>query len=239
MGYHRLSPFSDRAREAVREIYEDLGRAAPFDGLLFHDDLTLSDLEDASPPALARYRSWGLPGSVEEIRRSDDLLGRWTIFKINALDDLAVELADVVRQQQPAMKVARNLYARVVLQPRAESWYAQALDNSLARFDFTAIMAMPYMERAPDREAFFRDLAAEVAHRGAMKHVVFELQTVDWREGNRPIPTEELAGTIRLLWSLGVQHVAYYPDVLFREHPDAKVLRPAIDARPGVAAQVH
>jgi biofilm PGA synthesis lipoprotein PgaB len=234
MGYRRLSPFSPRAREALREIYEDLARAAPFDGVIFHDDLTLSDLEDASPPALAVYRSWGLPGSVEEIRRRDDLVGRWTIFKINALDDLALELAGVVREQQPAVKVARNLYARVVLDPRAESWYAQSLDNSVARFDFTAIMAMPYMEQAADPAAFFRDLAAAVERRGAMKRVVFELQTVDWRNGNRPIPTEELAETVRALYALGVQHVGYYPDVLFREHPDARVLRPAIDARPPV-----
>ncbi len=235
MGYHRLSPFSARARQAIREIYEDLGRSVAFDGLLFHDDLTLSDLEDASPPALATYRSWGLPASVEEIRKSDDLLGRWTIFKINALDDLAMELAGVVREQQPELKVARNLYARVVLQPRAESWYAQSLDNSVARYDFTAIMAMPYMERATDPVAFFRDLAGAVGRRGAMKKVVFELQTVDWREGNRPIPTEELADTIRALYALGVQHVGYYPDVLFSEHPDARILRQALDARPAAA----
>lgn len=233
MGYHRLSPFSPRVRQALREIYEDLARAVPFEGLLFHDDLTLSDLEDASPPALATYRSWGLPGTVEEIRKSDDLLGRWTIFKINALDDLALDLAGVVREQQPELKVARNLYARVALQPRAESWYAQSLDNSVARYDFTAIMAMPYMEQATDPEAFFRDIVGAVGRRGAMKRVVFELQSVDWRDGNRPIPTEELADTIRALYALGVQHVAYYPDVPFREHPDARLLRPAIDARPG------
>ena len=88
MGYLRLSPFSPRARQAIRDIYEDLARAASFEGLLFHDDVTLSDYEDASPAALAAYKGWGLPGSVEEIRKSDDLLGRWTILKINALDDL-------------------------------------------------------------------------------------------------------------------------------------------------------
>ena len=97
-----------KPRQAIREIYEDLARSASFDGLLFHDDLTLSDREDANPPALETYRSWGLPGSVGTIRRSDDHGGRWTIFKFNALD------------------------------------------NSLARYDFTAVMAMPFMENAPD-----------------------------------------------------------------------------------------
>jgi len=232
MAYKRLSPFSPRARQAIREIYEDLARSANFDGLLFHDDLTLSDREDASPAALETYRGWGLPGSVEAIRKNDDLLGRWTIFKINALDEFAMELAAIVRREQPALVVARNLYAQVVLKPRAEAWYAQSLDNSLARYDFTAIMAMPYMENAPDPGTFYRDLVAEVKARGAMKKVVFELQSVDWRHGSKPIPSEELADTIRLLFDLGVQHVGYYPDNPMKNHPDPAVIRRVLSQRP-------
>jgi biofilm PGA synthesis lipoprotein PgaB len=233
MGYVRLSPFSQRARQAVREIYQDLARAAPFDGLLFHDDVTLSDYEDASSFALRTYAEWGLPPSVEEIRKSDDLLGRWTILKINALDDLAMELAGVVREQQPTLKVARNLYARVVLNPKAEVWYSQSLDNSIARYDFTAIMAMPYMEKAADPGAFFHDLVNVVSSRpGAMKKVVFELQSVDWRDDHHPIGSRQLADDIRSLYGMGVQHVAYYPDSLFSDHPDAGVLKPVLDGKP-------
>ncbi|HYG70035.1 MAG TPA: poly-beta-1,6-N-acetyl-D-glucosamine N-deacetylase PgaB [Anaeromyxobacteraceae bacterium] len=233
MGYARLSPFSPRARQAIREIFEDLARAAPFEGVLFHDDATLSDWEDASPHALATYRGWGLPGSVEEIRRSDDLLGRWTILKINALDDFALELADVVREQQPALKVARNLYARVALNPKAEVWYSQSLDNSVARYDFTAIMAMPYMEQAPDPAAFYRDLVEAVSARpGAMRKVVFELQNVDWRRGNRPVGSAQLAETIRALYAMGVQHVGYYPEATFVREPDPRVLKPVLDSKP-------
>ena len=131
MGYKRLSLFSPRARQTIREIYEDLGRYATFEGLLFHDDVTLSDYEDASEFGLKTYKEWGLPGNIADIRRSDDMVGRWTILKINALDEFAGELAAAVREEEPALKTARNLYARVVLSPKAEVWYAQALDNSL------------------------------------------------------------------------------------------------------------
>jgi biofilm PGA synthesis lipoprotein PgaB len=236
MGYARLSPFSPRAREAIREIYEDLARSAPFDGLLFHDDLTLSDFEDASPPALAAYRAWGLPGSVEAIRASDDLLGRWTILKINALDDLALELAAVVRAQHPGLKVARNLYAQVALNPKAEVWYSQSLDNSLARYDFTAIMAMPYMEQARDHGAFLHDLVRAADDRGGLKKVVFELQAVDWRQDSRLVPSAELADGIRDLYRLGAAHVGYYPDALFRDHPVPAAMKAAFDAAPPTAA---
>jgi poly-beta-1,6-N-acetyl-D-glucosamine N-deacetylase len=225
MGYRRLSPFSARARRTIHEIYEDLARSACFEGLLFHDDITLSDYEDASEFGLKTYRDWGLPGSIQEIRKSDDLVGRWTILKINALDDFAGELADVVRQQQPQLVTARNLYARVVLNPKAEVWYSQALENSLRSYDFTAIMAMPYMEQAPDHTAFYNALVEKVKERDAMDKVVFELQTVDWRRDSAPLPVEELTDTIGKLYAQGVQHIAYYPDLLFQNHPAPAAIR--------------
>ncbi|HEX6592913.1 MAG TPA: poly-beta-1,6-N-acetyl-D-glucosamine N-deacetylase PgaB [Moraxellaceae bacterium] len=233
MGYRRLSPFSPRARQAIRDIYEDLARSALFDGLLFHDDVTLSDYEDASEFGLKAYREWGLPGNIADIRKNDDFLGRWTILKINTLDNFAMEMAAVVRTQQPALKTARNMYARVVLNPKAEVWYSQAFENSVANYDFTAIMAMPYMENAPDAPAFYRELVERINDRpGAMNKVVIELQSVDWRHGNRPVPSQEMADTLRQLYALGVQHVGYYPDMLFNDHPDPAVLRPVLDSKP-------
>jgi biofilm PGA synthesis lipoprotein PgaB len=235
MGYRRLSPFSPRVRSTLRDIYQDLARHSAFDGLLFHDDATLTDFEDASEPALATYRSWGLPASVQQIRASDDLVGRWTILKINAIDDFAGELAAVVRDEMPALRTARNLYAQVVLSPKAEVWYAQALDNSLRNYDFTAIMAMPYMEQAPDADAFYRELVEKVKSRpGAMGRVVFELQTVDWRDHNRRLPTSEIVATTRRLYDLGVRNIAYYPDMMFDQHPDPSAMRALFATMPDI-----
>ena len=36
--YRRVSPFDVAARTKILELYEDLARAAPFEGLLFHDE---------------------------------------------------------------------------------------------------------------------------------------------------------------------------------------------------------
>lgn len=232
MGYKRLSPFSPRAQQTIREIYEDLATAAPFEGLLFHDDVTLSDFEDGSQFALQTYREWGLPGSIAEIRASDDLLGRWTILKINTLDNFATELAGLVRAQQPQLKTARNLYARVALSPKAEVWYSQALENSLVNYDFTAVMAMPYMENAADPIAFYRELVERIKNRpGAIDKVVIELQTVDWRGTTKPIDSQEIADTITQLYAMGVQHVGYYPELLFDNHPNAALIRKALSTK--------
>jgi len=233
MGYKRLSPFSPRARQTIREIYEDLASAAPFEGVLFHDDVTLSDYEDGSEFALQTYREWGLPPSIASIRSSDDLLGRWTILKINTLDNFAMELAGILRAQQPQLKTARNLYARVALSPRAEVWYSQALENSLVNYDFTAVMAMPYMENAADPAAFYRDLVDRIKARpGAIDKVVMELQTIDWRGTSKPISSQEIADTITSLYSMGVQHVGYYPEMLFDNHPNAAMIRKALSIKP-------
>ena len=233
MGYPRLSPFSPRARAVVREIYQDLARSTPIDGVLFHDDVTLSDFEDASPMALKTYLKWGLADSIETIRASDDLIGRWTILKINALDNFTRELAQVVRDEQPGIRTARNLYASVVLNPKAEVWYSQSLDNSLANYDYTAIMSMPYMENAPDPMEFYKQIVDKVKeHPGAISKVVMELQTVDWRHDDAPIPSPEIADTIRQLYAWGVQNIAYYPDNVFKNIPNPASLRPVFDSKP-------
>ncbi len=231
MGYPRLSLFSQRARLVVTDIYQDLARAAPIDGILFHDDVTLSDYEDASTFGIAQNQAWGLPAKIDDIRKNDDLLGRWTILKINALDRFANELAGLVRAEQPNLLTARNLYAQVVLNPRSEVWYAQSLDNSLANYDFTAIMAMPYMEKAEDPKAFMRQIIEKVkAYPNAMKKVVFELQAVNWRNDQK-IPSAELAATIQTLYDAGAQHVAYYPDDPIKDHPDPAIIRPVFDRK--------
>jgi biofilm PGA synthesis lipoprotein PgaB len=232
MGYIRLSPFSATARQVIGEIFEDLSRYTSFDGIIYHDDITLSDFEDDSSFARSTYREWGLPESVSDIRATDDLVGRWTILKINYLDDYAREISEIVRREKPALFTARNLYAQVALNPRSETWYSQALENSIRHYDFTAIMAMPYMESAVDPLQFQRDLfkAADRFPEGRRK-VVFELQSVDWRHDQRPIPTRELVESIELLYGLGAMHVGYYPDMLFDSHPDPASMRRAFSLR--------
>ena len=43
-----------------------------------------------------------------------------------------LEVLRRLREEQPGLRTARNLYAQVVLNPRAEEWYSQSFDSSLA-----------------------------------------------------------------------------------------------------------
>lgn len=233
MGYPRLSPFSPRARQVIREIYEDLAKLSVIDGILFHDDVTLSDYEDDSAMAHAQYKKWGLKSSLGEIRADRSEFLRWTKLKTAYLDDFAMELAQIVRNYQPDLKTARNLYAQVALNKDAQEWYAQSLSDSIKKYDYTAIMAMPYMEQADDAGAFYNEILNNVKQQQCgLERTVFELQTVNWRKNNEALPPQELSLTIQHLYDMGVHHIAYYPDDLFHNNPDADLMKRVFSKKP-------
>lgn len=231
--YRRLSPFDPRARAAIMDLYEDMARAAPVDGILFHDDALLSDFEDASPAALAAYRRAGLPDSIQALRASPDTLRRWTRFKSLALVDFTLALAQRVRAiRGPQVQTARNLYAEPVLNPASEAWYAQNPDDFLRAYDWTVPMAMPLMERVPmaRADAWIERLVAEIRRRpGGLDRTVFELQARDWSQPGQPaVNSRVLAGWMRRLQRAGVRHFGYYPDDFAQDQPALQTIRPAI-----------
>ena len=122
-------------------------RHAFFDGILFHDDAMLGDFEDAGPAALAAYQKAGLPGSIAAARRSRDDAALDPLQEPPPVDFTA-ELAERARAVRgPRIKTARNLYAEPLLNPASEAWFAQNPDDFLDAYDWTAPMAMPYMEK--------------------------------------------------------------------------------------------
>ena len=53
---------------------------------------------------------------------------------------------------------------------------------------------------------------------------------------SKPIPSAEIAATIGSLYEMGVEHVGYYPDMLFENHPDWSVIRKALSSEGRCAA---
>ncbi|WP_287877378.1 poly-beta-1,6-N-acetyl-D-glucosamine N-deacetylase PgaB [Aquitalea sp.] len=224
-GYRRLSPYSAEARATIRGIYEDLARGAHFHGLLFHDDATLSDDEDVSADAQAWYQQQGLPLNPVEARKDPATLARWTSEKIKRLDDFSLELADIVKIYEPALKVVRNYYAPVVLNHESETWFAQSYASGLQNYDFVAVMAMPYMEKADQPKKWMQALLNDVKDiPGALDKTVFELQATNWRT-NQPVPAEELVDVVNTLHEQGARHFAYYPDDQFKDQPKLSVIK--------------
>lgn len=235
--YQRLSPFDPAARRKITEIYEDLSRHALFNGILFHDDALLSDFEDAGPQALAAYRAAGLPDSIQALREDPATMQKWTRYKSGYLIDFTKTLADHVRAiRGPQIRTARNIYAEPILHPESEAWYAQNLDDFLQAYDWTAPMAMPWMENVPKdgADAWLDSLVDRVASRpGALNKTVFEVQGRDWRpsahgKDSGHVDSALMAHWLKRLQLRGARSFGYYPDDFTQNQPRLEVIRPAI-----------
>ncbi|WP_347170020.1 poly-beta-1,6-N-acetyl-D-glucosamine N-deacetylase PgaB [Pseudomonas salmasensis] len=231
--YKRLSPFDPKVRQIIGEIYQDLARVGPIDGILYHDDAVFNDFEDASPAALKAYAAQGLPDTIAALRADPAVMQRWTRFKSRYLIDFTHELTAKVRAiRGPQVLTARNIFAEPMLNPGSETWFAQNLDDFLQAYDWTAPMAMPLMEgqEVKTSNAWLEKLIATVKTRpGAMQKTIFELQAKDWRTQAAPdISAEQLAEWMGVLKRQGVTSFGYYPDNFLENSPDLKTIRPAL-----------
>ncbi|HGU9817848.1 TPA: poly-beta-1,6-N-acetyl-D-glucosamine N-deacetylase PgaB [Enterobacter chuandaensis] len=230
--YRRLSPFDAEARQRIGDMYEDLAAHASFDGILFHDDAVLSDTEDASPAALAAYEKAGFGRDIRAIRDDAQQFEAWTRFKTETLTRFTLELADKVKAiRGPQIKTARNLYALPLIEPKSEEWFAQNANDFLAHYDWTAVMAMPYMEGVKDRESdkWFKALIARAAALPDGKNkMIIELQARDWRPDgqHQRIASRKIAEWMRIMQLSGIKHYGYYPDDFLNNQPKINVIRP-------------
>lgn len=207
--YIRLSPWDPQVRQQVTDIYEDLARYASFNGILFHDDAVLTDVDDGAQ-STTRQKSQTLIGFTH-----------------------ALSLA-VKHIRGPQIKTARNMFALPILQPESEAWFAQDLDDFLAEYDWTVPMAMPLMESIPadESDAWLARLVKAVATRpGALDKTIFELQARDWdKKPQRAVSDSQLAQWMRVLQLNGVKNYGYYPDDFINNQPDITRIRPVFSS---------
>ena len=197
--YYRLNPWEPDARQVIHDIYEDLGKHSRFDGVLFHDDAFITDRE------------------LNHLSAAE---------KTDGLISLTQELSDQLKGWQPDLLTSRNIYAEVVLNPTSEQWFAQNYDKFINTYDYTALMAMPYLEEARRPKKWLKELVTKIDQRSATAkdRTIFHLQTKDWRK-DTTIRNRVLGQHFDLLLSRGVRHIAYYPDDFVQSHPSVKLVR--------------
>ncbi|MGY3945643.1 poly-beta-1,6-N-acetyl-D-glucosamine N-deacetylase PgaB [Aeromonas tecta] len=214
--YLRLAPWNEGNRRLIADIYEDLGFYTKFDGLLFHDDAFLGD-----------YEGEGL------LSRSPAALKAQGEKKTRQLIDFTLELkAAATRYRQggqDGLKTARNIYAALITEPESQQWFAQSMADFARAYDYTAVMAMPYMEQAGEPDAWLAKLAKDALETVPADKLLFELQSRNWRT-EQPIPDAELARWMRIIREQGVNNFGYYPDDFHNNQPDPAVLKPALSA---------
>ncbi len=217
-GQRRLTPFSPETRRILGMLYEDLAAHSLISGILFQDDATLSDQDDFSPYAAKVWER------VVRSGPSDGPVSSWARAKTKAICDLLDYLADRVRDYRPDVKIARNIFAPPLLNPRSEEWFAHNYPMFLDRYDYVVVMAYPEMEEQPDWKTWLGDLVDVVrqAPEGAAKTVI-KLQAYDWKTRTQ-IDDLRLLSQMRLVQAFGARNIAYYPDNVFEDHPAAKIM---------------
>ncbi|NOT17031.1 MAG: poly-beta-1,6-N-acetyl-D-glucosamine N-deacetylase PgaB [Sulfuriferula sp.] len=216
--YQRLSPFLPESAKIIGDIYADLAKnMSGLDGVLIHDDAYLAEDEDQSIyESTARW-----PGTQRGLPETD-LTPRQKTEALMAFGDVVIgRMKPHINTSNP-FSVARNLYARVVLDPTAESRFAQALEPFVTHYDYVALMAMPYLDGTTLPSTQWLSQLADTVKRSpnpdTMKKVVFELQARNWQDKTW-IPATTMKSWMQLLTNKGVSNLAYYPDDYLGNHP--------------------
>lgn len=165
--YRRASPFNELTHSRLSTFFEALGQASDaLDGVMFQDDLLLSNWEDVSDKGVECLVSrYGLTRTDDDTLHSlldddDDASNQdWRRYKTQALDDLSREMFAAfsrgyqsafperfaAREQNESTRLlcARDYYDAAVLYRDAVTgeWYAQNLDTALDLYDHVVVMS--------------------------------------------------------------------------------------------------
>lgn len=148
----RLSPFDPQMRRMTHDIYEDLARNMVIDDILFRGDGVLDGYKDVSPTAFKVCEVMGLPGNINEIRQSPELVQKWSRARTVALISFSKKLIAVVQSYQNGRDILtiHDISTGSIPDPEAETWMVQNYDNFLGAHDYVALEAIPYMREARD-----------------------------------------------------------------------------------------
>ncbi len=198
----RLDITKPKTRKIIRDIYRSLAFHNEIDGILFHDDAYF---------------------------RENELTHLTYTEKTDLIIDFTDELTNEFKKYRPKAKTVRNLFANVILHPESEKWFAQNFTKFLNRYDYTAIMAMPHMDKAgnaANTKQWLINLVDQVkTYPKGLEKSIFELQSFDW-DKNKRISSEHLAEKMQWLLEEGVLNFGYYPDDYIQGYPKLSVIRP-------------
>jgi biofilm PGA synthesis lipoprotein PgaB len=141
------------------------------------------------------------------------------------------ELTQAALVEEAPLATVGSIAVPPVLDPASSQRFARDLSLALQAYDHAGIVALPPPEAA-DRMSWLRKLTEAVGqHPDGLRRSVFELPTLDFHNGNRPIKSQTLREQMRLLVSSGVLNFGYFPDDFINDHPKAQLVHGAISAK--------
>ena len=211
--YQRLSPFDRENEEKLKALYYDLARYTTSDGILFQDDMYLNEGEDVSPAGKAAYeKAFGTPFPVGPMNAGQK--ESWKKLKTQRLTELSMSLADSYRRLHPNAVIMRDIYDAPLTDPESTEWFAQDYADFLKNYDYTVVMAYPYMNEADDPDSFLREVAASVKAFGGTDKTIVKVQSYDWKR-ERWLDGKTFRHQLMLLEKEGIRNLGYYPNCFY------------------------
>ncbi len=228
----RLNIFNTIAIERLKGVYKDLAKY-DIDGILFQDDLVMRHTEGYSNEAKNLFlRDTGLEANplnmYNGIYRKNGrrfvssytpLFWEWAKWKSRKLSHLAFELMSAVREGNPDLKFAINLYYETVTSPKnALAWLSQDIDEMMKyEFDYYSVMAY---HRQIKKELGFSDektynmlnnmTDAVVNMVGEPEKILMKVQVMDW-DTRTAIPDDEIERTADFIKSSRKVNISFVP----------------------------
>lgn len=207
--YHRLSPFAEDDLQKVNQLFYDLAANTQIDGVLLQDDLYLNQDEDVSQPAQAAYQAQfgqDLLTAAKD-KEKQPAITRW---KVEALDKAADNALAALKKVRPHAIVMRDIYAGALLYPGAETWLGQSYADYLRKYDYTVVMAYPFMDKEEQPYEYLKKVAQAVKTANGTDKTIVKIQSFDWDE-DRWLGADVFAKQLKTLQQAGMKNLGYYP----------------------------
>lgn len=208
--YNRISPFDQDALSHVNKLFYDLAANTQIDGILLQDDLYLNQDEDFSTFAQTAYQQkFGKDlASINTTNKTE--LAAFTQWKMDALDKAADGAIQAFKSVHPHAVIMRDIYAGALLYPDAENWLGQSYADYLSKYDYTVVMAYPFMDKEEKPYEYLQRIAQAVKDKQGAAKTLIKIQTYDW-DNHRWLDNQTFTRQMHTLKAAGMKNLGFYP----------------------------
>ena len=208
--YHRLSPFDYDGLTHVNQLFYELAASTQIAGILLQDDLYLGQNEDFSLPAQIAYRQQ-FGKDLQTVNLNDQTeLAAFTQWKLDALDKAADGAIQSFKSVHPHAIIMRDIYAGALLYPDAENWLGQSYADFLRKYDYTVVMAYPFMDKEEKPYEYLQKIAQIVKDNQGTNKTLIKIQTYDW-DKHAWLNSQIFTRQMHTLKAAGMKNLSFYP----------------------------
>ncbi|MCP4155717.1 MAG: hypothetical protein GY757_48780, partial [bacterium] len=224
-----LSLYNKKNRQIIADIYEDLGKHADFEGLLFDSGADFFTETDTCAQALKHYKEkWQLPQDMAVIKATPTLHQLLNAKNAEFLFDFTWQLTKRVEKNRLKMITAGYVYPEHLTDSPSKSQVDAIYPFFRENYNYTVIHAMPYKKKTGNPDKWLKNLVRKARTMDpTLRKTLFELQTVHRLSGSK-IKTSRIVQRMELLQMEGALCVGYSPDDFIDNHPKLKKIHTAI-----------